>query len=347
MFVNVNLALIICTYYREEYVRKNLKLLTSSRFFDRDDFECFGKIDIFIVDNAGEIDDTCFGSVVDDSLNSFIHPIRNRNTGGSGGFQRGIEEIRRLNDEKHFTHVIFMDDDVSFDLDSFYLLYDFLCNADENSLTRPIAGRMLDIDNPNIQWTAAERWNSGNIEHVEFLRNLEKDPFEKGKIIYNANADYGGFWFCCYPYSFVEKNDLLPLFIHCDDVEYGLRCGKTPIIIEGVHVWHETWEKKISPQISYYDYRNSLIVNKLYGFLPSKEELISTWKETISEHHKNGDYLSELMIILALKDYLKGIDWLYRIDSEKLHKKLYRIKASRYKNAFLWRIVYVLFLIRF
>lgn len=190
---NVNLALNICTYHREEYVYKNFKILTLSQFFCRGYFEYFGKIDIVIIDNAGEIDDTCFGSVVDDSLNSFIHPIRNRNTGGSGGFQRGIEEIRRLNDEKHFTHVIFMDDDVSFDLDSFYLLYDFLCNADENSLTRPIAGRMLDIDNPNIQWTAAERWNSGNIEHVEFLRNLEKDPFEKGKIIYNANAmvDFG------------------------------------------------------------------------------------------------------------------------------------------------------------
>lgn len=343
----IKIALNICTFHREECIQNNLMKLMSSRFFDRDYFEYFCKLEIFIIDNAGEIDNTCFGSVSDVSLNKYIHPIKNRNTGGSGGFQRGMEEIRRLNNEKHFTHVIFMDDDVSFELESFYLLYDFLCRVDENNKNRPVAGRMLDIDNPNIQWTAAERWNSGNIEHVEFLRNLEKDPFEKGKTIYNANADYGGFWFCCYPYSFVEKNDLLPLFIHCDDVEYGLRCGKTPIIIEGVHVWHETWEKKISPQILYYDYRNSLIVNKLYGFLPSKEELVFSWKDSITKYHKNGDYLSELMIILALKDFLKGINWLYRIDSEKMHKKLCRLKASRYKNAFLWRIVYVLFLIRF
>ena len=110
---NTKLVLNICTYHHEEYVRKNLKLLMSSWFFDWDDFEYYGKLDVFIVDNACEIDDTCFGSVVDASLNSLIHPIRNRNTGGAGGFQRGIEEIRRLNDKKNFSHVIFMDDDVS------------------------------------------------------------------------------------------------------------------------------------------------------------------------------------------------------------------------------------------
>ena len=43
----------------------------------------------------------------------------------------------------------------------------------------------------------------------------------QGRVIYDADADYGGWWFCCFPYVFVQENDVLPFFIHCDDVEYG------------------------------------------------------------------------------------------------------------------------------
>jgi GT2 family glycosyltransferase len=118
--------------------------LLSSRFFDQEDQEYYGCLEIFVVDNASEL--------VLDEKHEKLHLIKNRNTGGSGGFQRGIEEIRKYD---NFTHVIFMDDDVTFELSCFYILYNFLKNVDEDNSDRPIAGRMLDKDNPNIQWTVA------------------------------------------------------------------------------------------------------------------------------------------------------------------------------------------------
>lgn len=193
----------------------------------------------------------------------YTHLVYNKNTGGSGGFQRGIEEIRK---QKGFTHVIFMDDDVVFDINSFYLLFDFLTQVDEENRDRPVAGRMFCMDRPNIQYTAAEKWNGGNISHVEFLRDVRKSVYAPGKVVYDADADYGGWWFCCFPIEFVLHNDVLPFFIHCDDVEYGLRCGRKPIIIEGVQVWHETYDKRMTPLMQYYDTRNPLFVNQIYGF---------------------------------------------------------------------------------
>ena len=326
---DVRLALNICTYKREEFIRHNLSLLLNSKFFNKNETEYFGKLDIFVVDNASEIE---FENTMG------LHLIHNKNTGGAGGFQRGIEEIRRYD---NFTHVIFMDDDVRFEMESFYILFDFLRHVDELNANRPIAGRMFDIDNPNIQWTAAEVWNRGMPEHIEFLRDVSdlSNPYIHGKVVMDSQADYGGFWFCCYPVEFVAKNDLLPLFIHCDDVEYGLRCGKHPIIIEGVQVWHETWEKKFNPFMLYYDTRNTLFVNTIYGLFPNPTQVLNNWKETITKYHVMGDFLSEYMVILAMRDYLRGLDWLKRIDSGKHHKKLQNVKTNKYKNAISWRIV--------
>ena len=320
----VNLALNICTYKREENLKNNLEVLKGSEFFNPQNTHYYNKLHIFVIDNASEL-------ALEDFPN--LHLFHNPNTGGSGGFQRGIEEIKKVN---NFSHVIFMDDDVKFEMSSFYILFDFLENVDEANSDRPVAGRMFDLDNPNIQWTAAEKWNAGDIKHVEFLRDITDpaNPYTPGKVIYDADADYGGFWFCCYPYSYVKDNDILPFFLHCDDVEYGLRCGKIPIVIEGVHVWHETWEKKTSPLILYFDIRNSLFVNSMYGFMPTKSLLLHDLKQKIKHFQLKKDNRSVYMILKAVDDYFEGFDWLQGADG-KLYDNLLRRKTN-----FLFNSVY-------
>lgn len=66
------------------------------------------------------------------------------------------------------------------------------------------------MDDPYIQYTAAEKWNRGMVSHVEFMRDVRETAYTQGKVIYDADADYGGWWFCCFPYVFVQENDVLP-----------------------------------------------------------------------------------------------------------------------------------------
>lgn len=308
----VKLALNICTYKREQILLKNLNVLKESEFFNSTNTHYYNKLEIFVVDNASEL-----------SIESFpkLHLFHNPNTGGSGGFQRGIEEIRKYDD---FSHVIFMDDDVSFEMSSFYLLYDFLESVDIENSDRPIAGRMFDKDNPNIQWTAAEKWNSGDIKHVEFLRDISdpNNPYFPGKVNYDADADYGGFWFCCYPYCFVKEHDLFPFFLHCDDVEYGLRCGRNPIIIEGVQVWHETWEKRMTPSIIYYDVRNALFVNSMYGLLADTYKILGDIQRKCDYYIEINNKLSAYMLLKGYMDFTRGFKWLCSVDANKLNTRL-------------------------
>ena len=154
----------------------------------------------------------------------------------------------------------------------------------------------------------------------------------------NEGAEYGGWWFACYPIEYVEKNRPLPFFLHCDDVEYGLRHGGTPIILNGIQVWHETYEYRQSPVTAYYDTRNTLIVNAMIGILPPKDIVLGEWKRKISEAHVQGDYLLERMLILGLMDAAKGKKYLYKCQKSKKYAQLYkRRKASKIGNAILWR----------
>ena len=131
----------------------------------------------------------------------------------------------------------------------------------------------------------------------------------------------------------------MPFFIHCDDVEYGLRCGEVPIIIEGVQVWHETWEKKMSPEMVYYDVRNSLFVNKMYGINQNYNQIISEWKNKIGYYHARHKYNYEYMGIKGMADYLKGNEWLSRVDSMEYHSNLQKKKGIKLLNALIWRIL--------
>lgn len=325
---NILLAVNICTYHRKEFIENNINKLLSLSFFDKCDERLFGRMHIFVTDNGSEI------SVVNDE---FLHIVHNRNNGGSGGFQRGLEEIRKSGIE--FSHVIFMDDDVKFEDDLFYILYDFLCNVSDEYKDNPVAGRMLCMDKPDIQYTAAEVWNSGDIRHIEYMRDISGDDYEKGRVVYNSGAEYGGWWFCCYPMKFATDNDVIPFFIHCDDVEYGLRCGSPPIIIEGVHVWHDTFVNRTTPLIKYYDLRNTLFVNEMHQCGAAPDDILTQWKQKISMSHMEKDYKSEYYLIKALNDYLRGTDWLYKIDSEKYHHNLEKKHTNRFFNSFFWRFV--------
>lgn len=322
---DVTLALNICTYHRNKEIERNLNQLRNSRFFVPED-ELFQKLRVMVVDNGSELSEI---------REPYIKLVHNPNTGGSGGFKRGLEEIRKW--DLDITHVVFMDDDVEFNMESLYRLCALLSFIRQEYQKECVAGRMFRTDTRHVQYTAAEIWNKGELGHVGLNADmsLEKEILQSNE---NSGAEYGGWWFCCYPMEFARKNDPLPFFVHCDDVEYGLRHGGTPIILNGIQVWHETYEYRQSAVIAYYDLRNSLFVNEIYNCQKNVSYILKRWKEQITEKHIVGDYVGEYLLICALWDYCKGIQWLVKTNPEKKAKQLCEIKSNKLRNAIMWRI---------
>ena len=325
----VCLALNICTFHRQKALYHSLEIIRGSRFFRAND-SLYGKLQVYVVDNASEI------SIPEEEFISVYH---NPNTGGSGGFTRGLDEIRNALPKTGATHVVFMDDDVEFIPETLYRLYMLLSLLKEEYMDEVVAGRMFRMDDRKVQYTAAEIWNSGDIRHLGLNADMTQLSV-LSDVNDNTNAEYGGWWFCCFPMRFAKENNPLPFFLHCDDVEYGLRHGGTPIVLNGIQVWHETYEYRQTPVIAYYDMRNKLFVNKLYGKEDSKKDVLIEWKAMLSKVHVEKDYQTELMLICALWDYRKGIQWLEKLDLEKYNQKLLKRRGKWIKNVIAWRITW-------
>jgi len=302
---SIHLSLLICTYKREKELIEILNTLKKSHFFDQAS-SYYGGMSVRIIDNGSEL------PIIDEPYMNLYH---NQNTGGSGGFTRGLLESRKDETKFGITHVIFMDDDVQIRMEAFYRLYALLSLMTSCYQEKVVGGRMFRLDRPYIQYTAAEIWNKGNVKHIGHEQDMRE-----GKNLFAMNqtlGEYSGWWFACFPMSFAREETPLPFFLHCDDVEYGLRHGGKPILLNGIQVWHETYENRNSPLINYYDCRNTMIVNTLYGQYKDEKELLKIWILQMIYAFRAKKYDALYPFLVALRDYLKGKEYFTKCDTRK------------------------------
>ena len=100
----------ICTFKRERYIEKNIGLL-NAHVFNNPDSPLQEHLEVFVSDNGQTLDIDKLGS-------DKIHIVRNKNTGGAGGFTRGLMEILKNGNPHGITHALLMDDDITIDTES-------------------------------------------------------------------------------------------------------------------------------------------------------------------------------------------------------------------------------------
>ena len=145
----VDIAVNICTYRREAYVRRNIDILRKS-IIGNEDHVMHGHLKVYISDNGNTLpQETGDGS--DD-----IKITGNRNVGGAGGFTRGLIEIMNDRDSFNATHVLMMDDDVVVTPEALFRTYMLLRCRREEYAAMSIGGAMLRMDRQSIQVEAGE-----------------------------------------------------------------------------------------------------------------------------------------------------------------------------------------------
>ncbi len=306
----VSIALGITTYKREAALRRTMNMLTEQVF--RQGSMLNGRLRVIISDNGGTL-----GEGV--SRDGNVRIVANRNLGGAGGFTRTMLEAVK---DKGFTHVLLADDDARLDPMSLERTFVFLSLLREEHRDLTVGGALLREDIPWLQYEAGACWNGGPMEihgHGLDLRRVA-DVITNGAD--TRPIDYAGWWYCCIPILRMKQIGLpLPLFIHRDDVEYGLRCGKVTTL-PGVCVWHEAFELKMSGTSEYYDVRNTAIVNAVHEYKDGAAVLTKYLNKRVLINLLTCRYRYVHMNLDAIKDFLKGFDFLRTTDGVELHRSL-------------------------
>jgi len=316
---DVKIAVNICTYKREAYIEKNLAA------FDRDIFSnpaspLYNKIGVYIADNARSLDENR-------PNNENVRVFPNKNAGGAGGFTRGLIEI--LKSGEAYTHVIMMDDDITFLTESIERTYKFLRLLKNCYRSAFIGGAMLSSDEPCLQRETSAFWDSVRVTS----KNKDFDVRSLLNILINETTDPGnlfGWWYCVMPMETVRPDNLpLPIFIKRDDIEYSVRNATEFITLNGICVWHEPFDKKRQAWLDYYYIRNMCILNALHFPEYSASRLCAMLFERLVYYTLCYKYPDMELCIKGAEDFLKGIDFLETADPEDIHAGVVS-KAGKY-----------------
>ena len=311
---NVELALATTTCWKEEYIKGNVKRLKERILDSGEDIGDHFKV--HIVDNGRTLKRENFPD--DDRI--YYHP--NKNTGGAGGYARGM--IESIHQTPKATHVLLMDDDVMILPDSIYRTYVLLKHIKERYKESFVSGAMLVLEEKNIQHEdigtvddmgtfipLKPRWN-----HFQLWDNLHNEKVYKRKNMYQA------WWYCCIPMSVIDKNGLpLPLFIRGDDVEYSLRCKADIISMNGICVWHMGFYGKYSASMNLYQEIRNLMIGQSASDVYQGVDLLRRVRIYYRDNMLKHDYGAAELVLRAFEDYMKGPEFIMQDKGEAIVKE--------------------------
>ncbi|MCI7098790.1 MAG: glycosyltransferase [Lachnospiraceae bacterium] len=324
----VRAALDICTFKREEYVLRNVSDICKA-LLDNPKSSIRDSLEIFVVDNGQTLE----GKLPE---HKYVHWFPNRNYGGSGGFTRGILEAWDRRDR--LTHVIMCDDDLYLDPLILEKMINFLKTVKPEYKDLHIHGGMFALNEPTFQTEASALWCHRGLprkplemrETFNLLMNEAEEPF-----------DYTGWWLTCMPLDVVKENGLpFPLFIKCDDTEYGLRNEKNVLILNGVGVWHEAFDKKYSAHLEYFFSRNDLVIEAYHGILGKKRQVLFRFSGWVLKHLFMQRYEAVYFKLRGMEDYLKGVDFFKSQQEDVLLKDLLAHNMKQYTQEELEKMGY-------
>lgn len=299
----ISACVAICTYKREQYVLRNMEILRSYgfSFIDR----------VFVVDNGNTIGRSYLSD-------GFISVLANRNYGGSGGFTRGLIEAK----DGGFSHVILMDDDVDFHAETLEQMTTFVSLLKKEFSDSWFSAGMIPLDQPWIQYELGAEWNGSSATVHKHNADI-RDRRTLCENLVNPGVGYGGWWTLLMPVIVTDNGLPYPFFIKFDDVEYGMRRrSETEIItMNGIAVRHEAFDKKKNIVLDYYNLRNELVVNAVYG----KTSASGAAKRFLYEVAKDlclYRYEAVLLALRAARDFLSGAEFFQTTDEEQLNREL-------------------------
>ncbi len=250
----IRLGLVITTYEREAFLRANLIRLAGQS----------NDAQLVIVNHGSPGLHERMADAVHGGLE--VRFIDQENSGGAGGFTRGMSEHRRVG---HASHILLMDDDIDLPGDLIERVLAVLAWADQPLC---LGGAMFDYHSRTKLFSAGDFLLPGSfgIGHVAPSGGGDAAVVRDVDFLARLHTpDFNAWWCFAFPVDAMDAVGLpMPCFIRGDDVEYGYRlkrAGWPTVCWPGIAVWHMPFAEKAAPWQMFYDRRNSLFANAIHG----------------------------------------------------------------------------------
>ena len=303
---DVELVLSTTTFKKEAFIERNIGLVKEQIVESADPIA--KHFHMYVMDNGRTLD-------AEKLTSDRITVIPNDNVGGAGGFTRGM--ITAMEQDPKATNILLMDDDVAVSPESIKRTYNLLRILKEEHREDMVSGAMLNYEVGEDQWE-----DIGNMTPQGTFAGCKPGMrltlFED--LIYNemftptkwqSNNMYAAWWYCCIPISVIEKNGLpLPVFVRCDDAEYGIRCKTGFITMNSLCVWHMSFFERYNAAVERYQTtRNTMIAQATCGMAPDADFMKELHNNIRLELKKFG-YANAELCLDAFEDFLKGPEFI-------------------------------------
>lgn len=303
---DVELVLSTTTFKKEAFIERNIGLVKEQIVESADPIA--KHFHMYVMDNGRTLD-------AEKLTSDRITVIPNDNVGGAGGFTRGM--ITAMEQDPKATNILLMDDDVAVSPESIKRTYNLLRILKEEHREDMVSGAMLNYEVGEDQWE-----DIGNMTPQGTFAGCKPGMrltlFED--LIYNEmftptkwqrNNMYAAWWYCCIPISVIEKNGLpLPVFVRCDDAEYGIRCKTGFITMNSLCVWHMSFFERYNAAVERYQTtRNTMIAQATCGMAPDADFMKELYNNIRLELKKFG-YANAELCLDAFEDFLKGPEFI-------------------------------------
>ena len=320
---DVTLSLATTTCKKEEFITSNVALIKKEILESKEDADMAENFYVNVVDNGRTLNPADM-----EDWHIKVHP--NKNTGGSGGFARGM--IESITQTPKATNVLLMDDDVVVLPESIKRTYRLLTLVNDAYKDALISGAMLYLEEMSIQHedigTITKecffRSLKGRLNQNEIACNLRNESEE-----YGSPYHYAGWWYCCIPTEVIKEKGLpMPFFIRIDDAEYGIRSQRQIMTMNGIGIWHMGFFNKYNMAFDGYQQARNLLIGQAIGSFPDDIDVFGYVYKYFRKQLLTFNYNGARLIMRALEDYLKGPDFIEQDLGEKIVQENFKLNEK-------------------
>ncbi|BDR53617.1 galactofuranosyltransferase [Bombiscardovia nodaiensis] len=299
---DVELALATTTFKKEQFIINNVNLIREN--IVESDEDIANHFNMYVIDNGRSLD-------VQELTSKHITIIPNDNVGGSGGFARGM--LAAMDQTPKATNILLMDDDVAVSPESVKRTYNLLRIVKPAYEDAMISGAMLNYEVGEDQWEDIGFMTpegtfapcKPSMRMTLFADLIYNELYKPAKFM--RKNMYAAWWYCCIPIPVIERNGMpLPVFVRCDDAEYGIRCKVPFITMNGLCIWHMSFHERYNAAVERYQTtRNTMVAQATCGMAPESDFMYELHNNVRLELKKFG-YSNAELCLDAFEDFLKG-----------------------------------------